>query len=165
MWLHVHHILPVLFQFVLCALHSCASHYILHSECVTVQLQQLREVQTGMLSTCNFGYPSIPNNLIYFWMLFLFPGGCPASLPQSGKKVFCYYEGKKSPHNVDPCPCSHLLYKNVEIEADSQVRLSSQVLEDLKVLKTKKPELAVLLSLGESVVSCWPIQTICVKKH
>ena len=79
--------------------------------------------------------------------------------------MFCYYEGKKSPHNVDPCPCSHLLYKNVEIEADSQVRLSSQVLEDLKVLKTKKPELAVLLSLGESVVSCLPNQTLCVKKH
>ena len=27
--------------------HSCTLHYILHSECATVKLQQSREVQTG----------------------------------------------------------------------------------------------------------------------
>ena len=84
----------------------------------------------------------------------IFSGGCPDSLPQSGKKVhrviftiihfpdgcfflqvFCYYEGKKSPHSIDPCPCSHLLYKNVPIDTDSRVRLSNQLSSDLEILR------------------------------
>ena len=87
----------------------------------------------------------------------IFSGGCPDSLPQSGKKVhrviftiihfpdgsfflqvFCYYEGKKSPHSIDPCPCSHLLYKNVPIDADSRVRLSDQLSSDLEILRYKQ---------------------------
>ena len=122
----------------------------------------------------------------------IFSGGCPDSLPQSGKKVlcnfhnnsfpwrrfllqvFCYYEGKKSPRSIDPCPCSHLLYKNVPIDTDSRVRLSDQLSSDLEILRyliskwyfsvnflifsnqfrSKKPDLAVLLSIGgESVDS------------
>ena len=31
-----------------CVTHSYTLHYILQSECATVQLQQLREVQTGI---------------------------------------------------------------------------------------------------------------------
>ena len=75
-------------------------------------------------------------------------GGCPGSLPQSGKKVLCYYEGKKSPHSVDPCPCTHLLYKNVEINSDSQVRLTDQLRSDLEILKSTNPDLSILLSIG-----------------
>ena len=37
-----------LYQFVLPATHNCTLHYILHSECATVQLQQSREEQTGI---------------------------------------------------------------------------------------------------------------------
>ena len=50
-------------------------------------------------------------------------------------QVFCYYEGKKSPRSIDPCPCSHLLYKNVPIDADSRVRLSNQLSSDLEILR------------------------------
>ena len=39
----------ILFQFVLPATHSCTLHNIPHSECATVQLQQLWKVQTGLV--------------------------------------------------------------------------------------------------------------------
>ena len=82
------------------------------------------------------------------------PGGCPDSLPQSGKKVFCYYEGKKSPRSIDPCPCTHLLYKNVPISGDSRVLLGPAIAADLAQLTQARPGLAVLLSIGgESVTS------------
>ena len=78
----------------------------------------------------------------------LFAGGCPDSLSRSGKKVFCYYEGKKSPHSIDSCPCTHLLYKNVPIDADSRVRVSPTVLSDLAALRSSNPHLHILLSIG-----------------
>lgn len=91
-------------------------------------------------------------------------GGCPDSLPQSGKKVFCYYEGKKSPRSIDPCPCSHLLYKNVPIDADSRVRLSDQLSSDLEILRSKKPDLAVLLSIGGESVDSDTFRAIVSRK-
>ena len=81
-----------------------------------------------------------------------FSGGCPDSFSRGGKKVFCYYEGKKSPQSIDPCPCTHLLYKNVIIDPDSQLRLSSQIRDDLHRLRSSKPSLAVLLSIGGDAV-------------
>ena len=44
------------FQFVLPATHSCTLHYILHSECATVLLQQSREVQTGKIKISFAGH-------------------------------------------------------------------------------------------------------------
>ena len=82
----------------------------------------------------------------------LISGGCPDSFSRGGKKVFCYYEGKKSPQSIDPCPCTHLLYKNVIIDPDSQLRLSSQIRDDLHRLRSSKPSLAVLLSIGGDAV-------------
>ena len=104
----------------------------------------------------------------------IFSGGCPDSLPQSGKKVpcnfhnnsfpwrrfflqvFCYYEGKKSPRSIDPCPCSHLLYKNVPIDADSRVRLSDQLSSDLEVLRS------VILFLPEYI--CHGVKSIQIQE-
>jgi hypothetical protein len=40
-----------------------------------------------------------------------------------GKSVFCYLEGKRSPKEVNTCPCSHLLIKNVAINTYSEVAL------------------------------------------
>ena len=86
------------------------------------------------------------------WIQGFASGGCPDSFSRGGKKVFCYYEGKKSPGSIDPCPCTHLLYKNVQIDPDSRLRLSSQVRVDLEHLRSSKPSLAVLLSIGGDVV-------------
>jgi len=91
-------------------------------------------------------------------------GGCPDSLPQSGKKVFCYYEGKKSPQSVDPCPCTHLLYKNVEINSDSQLRLTDTLRSDLEILKSHNPDLSVLLSIGGDSVHSDTFRAIVSRK-
>ena len=132
MWLHVHHILPVLFQFVLCALHSCASHYILHSECVTVQLQQLREVQTGMLSTCNFGYPSISNNLIYFWMLFYFQVVVQLAYHSQGRRCFVIMRAKSRPTMSTLVPALTCFIKMLKL------RLIARWGSALRCLRTSK---------------------------
>ena len=79
-------------------------------------------------------------------------GACPDSAAQTGKKVFCYYEGKKSPGQLEPCPCSHVLYKNVLVDSHSRVQLSAQQLSDLESLRASKPGLSVLLSLGGQTV-------------
>ena len=52
-------------------------------------------------------------------------GACPSSAG-SGKRVFCYYEGKRPPSEVDPCPCTHLLYKNVHIDHNSRLRFTDR---------------------------------------
>ena len=80
-------------------------------------------------------------------------GACPDSAAQTGKKVFCYYEGKKSPGQLEPCPCSHVLYKNVLVDSHSRVRLSAQQVSDLESLRASKPGLSVLLSLGGQAVT------------
>ena len=68
--------------------------------------------------------------------------------------MFCYYEGKKSPRSIDPCPCTHLLYKNVPISGDSRVLLGPAIAADLAQLTQARPGLAVLLSIGgESITS------------
>lgn len=56
----------------------------------------------------------------------LLAGACPSSYG-SGKKVFCYFEGKRSPTEVDPCPCTHLLYKNVHIDHNSRLRFTDRM--------------------------------------
>ena len=82
----------------------------------------------------------------------MLPGACPDTAAQTGKKVFCYYEGKKSPGQLEPCPCSHVLYKNVLVDSHSRVRLSAQQVSDLESLRASKPGLSVLLSLGGQTV-------------
>jgi hypothetical protein len=52
-------------------------------------------------------------------------GECRREEPDGKKVVFCYLEGKRSPQEVDPCPCSHLLIKNVGLDPNSEVILSS----------------------------------------
>ena len=52
-------------------------------------------------------------------------GECKREEPDGKKVVFCYLEGKRSPQEVDPCPCSHLLIKNVGLDPNSEVILSS----------------------------------------
>ena len=80
-------------------------------------------------------------------------GACPDTAAQTGKKVFCYYEGKKSPDQLEPCPCSHVLYKNVLVDSHSRVQLSAQQVSDLENLRASKPGLSVLLSLGGQTVN------------
>ena len=48
MSMNIYNFCLILFKFVLPVTHSRTLHYILHSECATVQLQQSREVQTGL---------------------------------------------------------------------------------------------------------------------
>jgi len=52
-------------------------------------------------------------------------GECKREEPDGKKVVFCYLEGKRSPQEVDPCPCSHLLIKNVGLDPNSEVILNS----------------------------------------
>ena len=74
-------------------------------------IKQTKEI----LQPARLGYlPSLP------------AGACPSSRG-SGKKVFCYYEGKRPPSEVDPCPCTHLLYKNVHIDHSSQLRFTDRM--------------------------------------
>ena len=87
-------------------------------------------------------------------------GACPDSLAQTGKKVFCYFEGKKSPDQLDPCPCSHLLYKNVEVDSHSRVRLSAQQVSDLETLRGGHSSLSVLLSIGGKTVNSDTLRSI-----
>jgi len=91
-------------------------------------------------------------------------GACPDSPAQTGKKVFCYYEGKKSPDQLEPCPCSHVLYKNVLVDSHSRVQLSAQQVSDLENLRASKPGLSVLLSLGGQAVTSNTFRAIVSRK-
>ena len=76
----------------------------------------------------------ILHHLLQLLLLLLLPnliqscaaGACPSSRG-SGKRVFCYYEGKRPPSEVDPCPCTHLLYKNVHIDHNSRLRFTDRM--------------------------------------
>jgi len=59
-------------------------------------------------------------------------GACPGSSFGSGKRVFCYYEGKRSPSEVDPCPCTHILYKNVQIDQQSRLKFTDRKYQEVE---------------------------------
>ena len=61
-----------------------------------------------------------------------FSGACPGSSFGSGKRVFCYYEGKRSPSEVDPCPCTHILYKNVQIDQQSRLKFTDRKYQEVE---------------------------------
>ena len=128
-------------HFDLCRCEDCWNVYSTHS----TQLCKLTSAGTRQVTQQHNIWKSD-------WIQEFPSGGCPDSFSRGGKKVFCYYEGKKSPGSIDPCPCTHLLYKNVQIDPDSRLRLSSQVRVDLDHLRSSKPSLAVLLSIGGDVV-------------
>jgi len=78
--------------------------------------------------------------------------------------VFCYYEGKRSPTELDPCPCTHLLYKNVHIDTNSRLRFTDRLVSDVKLLKQSHPSLAIIVSLGGDTVSGELFRTIVGRK-
>jgi len=90
-------------------------------------------------------------------------GACPSSRG-SGKRVFCYYEGKRPPSEVDPCPCTHLLYKNVHIDHNSRLRFTDRLVADVHSLKLQHPDLAILVSLGGDSVAGEVFRSIVSRK-
>ena len=74
---------------------------------------------------CKYKYKYKYKYTHYTQRLSLPAGACPSSAG-SGKRVFCYYEGKRPPSEVDPCPCTHLLYKNVHIDHNSRLRFTDR---------------------------------------
>jgi len=90
-------------------------------------------------------------------------GACPSSAG-SGKRVFCYYEGKRPPSEVDPCPCTHLLYKNVHIDHNSRLRFTDRLVADVQTLKVQHPDLAILVSLGGDSVAGEVFRSIVSRK-
>ena len=74
---------------------------------------------------CKYKYKYKYKYTHYTQRLSLTAGACPSSAG-SGKRVFCYYEGKRPPSEVDPCPCTHLLYKNVHIDHNSRLRFTDR---------------------------------------
>lgn len=90
--------------------------------------------------------------------------GCPGSSFGSGKRVFCYYEGKRSPSEVDPCPCTHILYKNVQIDQQSRLKFTDRLKSDVQTLKEGNPRLSILVSLGGDTVSGDVFRSIVSRK-
>jgi len=91
-------------------------------------------------------------------------GACPGSSFGSGKRVFCYYEGKRSPSEVDPCPCTHILYRNVQIDQHSRLKFTNSLKSDVQTLKEVNPRLSILVSLGGDTVSGDVFRSIVSRK-
>ena len=107
---------------------------------VNVQLQQLREVQTemlftiviGLLSTCNFGHPSIPNNPIYFWMLFYFQVVVQLAYHSQGRRCFVIMRAKSRPTMSTLVPALTCFIKMLKL------RLIARWGSALRCLRTSK---------------------------
>jgi len=91
-------------------------------------------------------------------------GACPGSSYGRGKRVFCYYEGKRSPSEVDPCPCTHILYKNVQIDHQSRITFTDRQKSDAEALKEVNPRLSILVSLGGDIISGDVLRSIVARK-
>jgi len=91
-------------------------------------------------------------------------GACPAVSYTRGKRVFCYYEGKRSPSELDPCPCTHLVYKNLPIDVSSRLRVTDRVLKDITELRELRPQLKVLLSIGGQAIPGDTLRAIVSRK-
>jgi len=91
-------------------------------------------------------------------------GACPGASHGRGKRVFCYYEGKRSPSEVDPCPCSHILYKNVATDHHSRIIFTDRQKSDVQALKEVNPRLSILVSLGGDIISGDTFRSIVARK-